>query len=267
MFADSRFDYLHSVRFFLSYTATPVYWVADMPARTSELFDDVFVSHSDLLAENERLNNELLLAQRELQVLASLASENSRLRALSEAVRDVEGEVLAAEIVNRSPDRASKRVLINRGALQGVFVGQAMLAADGLMGQVVEVMPRSSWVLLVSDPLHVTPVEVNRNGERALARGVRGAAGELELEFVTQTQDVRAGDLLVSSGMGQIFPKNFPVADVISVNNDPGQDFAVIKARPRAEINSTRHVMLLIPPRVHETPVPDVEAPASEVQP
>ena len=121
MFADSRFDYLHSVRFFLSYTATPVYWVADMPARISELFDDVFVSHSDLLAENERLNNELLLAQRELQVLASLASENSRLRALSEAVRIVEGEVLAAEIVNRSPDRASKRVLINRGALQGVF--------------------------------------------------------------------------------------------------------------------------------------------------
>ena len=96
---------------------------------------------------------------------------------------------------------------------------------------------------------------------------MRGAADELELEFVTQTQDVRAGDLLVSSGMGQIFPKNFPVADVISVNNDPGQYFAVIKARPRAEINSTRHVMLLIPPRVHETPVPDVEAPASEVQP
>ena len=135
------------------------------------------------------------------------------------------------------------------------------------MGQVLEVMPRSSWVLLVSDPLHVTPVEVNRNGERALARGVRGAADELELEFVTQTQDVRAGDLLVSSGMGQIFPKNFPVADVISVNNDPGQDFAVIKARPRAEINSTRHVMLLIPPSVDETPVPDAEAPPSEVQP
>ena len=254
MFADNRFGYLDSVRFILSYTATPVYWVADMPARTSEFFDDVFVSQSDLLAENERLTNELLLAQRELQVLASLASENSRLRALNEAARIVEGEVLAAEIVNRSPNRASKRVLINRGALQGVFVGQAMLAADGLMGQVVEVMPRSSWVLLVSDPLHITPVEVNRNGERTLARGVRGETDELELEFVTQTQDVRPGDLLVSSGMGQIYPKNFPVADVVSVDNDPGQDFAVIKARPRAQINSTRHVMLLIPPKQEVQP-------------
>lgn len=104
-------------------------------------------------------------------------------------------------------------------------------------------------MLLISDPLHITPVEVNRNGELALARGVRGETDELELEFVTQTQDVHPGDLLVSSGMGQIYPKNFPVADVVSVDNDPGQDFAIIKARPRAKINSTRHVMLLIPPK------------------
>lgn len=248
MFADRRFDYLNSARYALAYTATPVYWAADLPARLSDLFDDVFVSHSDLVEDNDRLRNELLLAQRELQLLESLVSENSRLRALDAATKIVEGDVIAAEIVNESPSRESKRVLINKGALQGVFVGQAMLAADGLMGQVVEVMPRASWVLLVSDSLHVTPVEVNRNGERALARGARDATGELELEFVTQTQDVRKGDLLVSSGMGQIFPKNYPVAEVVSVVNDPGQDFALVRAQPRAELNSTRHVMLLIPP-------------------
>lgn len=264
MFADRRFDALQSLRYALAYTATPVYWFADLPARTSNLFDDVFMSHSELLDENAQLRNELLLAQRELQMLESLASENSRLRALDEATRIVEGEVVAAEIINQSPDRQSKRVLINRGSLQGVFVGQAMLAADGLMGQVVEVMPHASWVLLVSDPLHVTPVEVNRNGERALARGVRGAGDELELEFVTQTQDVREGDLLISSGMGQVFPKNYPVADVTSVANDPGQDFAVVRARPRAKINSTRHVMLLIPPALDALAEPSVQTGAIE---
>lgn len=254
MFADRRFDTMQSLRFALAYAATPVYWVADLPARTSDLMDDVFVSHTELVVENSRLRNELLLAQRELQVLESLASENNRLLALDEATRIVEGEVVAAEIINQSPDRQSKKVLINRGAQDGVFVGQAMLAADGLMGQVVEVMPRTSWVLLVTDPLHVTPVEVNRNGERALARGLSGASDQLELEFVTQTQDVRVGDLLISSGMGQVFPKNYPVADVVSVLNDPGQDFTVVRARPRAQLNSTRHVMLLRPSEVE----PDV---------
>jgi len=86
---------------------------------------------------------------------------------------------------------------------------------------------------------------VNRNGERALARGSRTTATELELEFVTQTQDMRAGDRLVSSGMGQVYPKNYPVAEIISVYADPGQDFATVRARPLAQLESTRHVMLV----------------------
>jgi len=100
-------------------------------------------------------------------------------------------------------------------------------------------------VLLITDAHHVTPVEVNRNGERALARGSRTTATELELEFVTQTQDMRAGDLLVSSGMGQVYPKNYPVAEIISVFADPGQSFATVRARPLANLGSTRHVMLV----------------------
>ena len=147
--------------------------------------------------------------------------------------------------INISPDPYSKRVLINKGARDGVFAGQPLIDANGLMGQVDEVLPFTSWVLLITDSHHVTPIEVNRNGERALARGSRSTATELELEFVTQTQDMLAGDLLVSSGMGQIYPKNYPVAEIISVYVDPGQDFASVKAKPLAQINSTRHVMLV----------------------
>ncbi|MFT6403453.1 MAG: rod shape-determining protein MreC [Pseudohongiellaceae bacterium] len=247
MFADSRFGYLEKTRFGIAYATTPIYWAADVPARVSFWFDDVFVSHTDLVEENTRLREELLVAQRELQLLESLASENSRLLELQAAAQVIQGDVLLAEIINVSPNPFSKRVLINKGTRDNVFLGQALLDANGLMGQVDEVLPFTSWVLLITDYRHITPVEINRNGERALARGSRTTAPELELEYVTQTQDMVAGDILVSSGMGQVYPKNYPVAEVISVFADPGQDFATIKARPLAQIASTRNVLLVFP--------------------
>lgn len=255
MFADARFGYLERIRYGLGYVTTPVYWMADIPARVSFLIDDVFVSRTDLLEENDSLRANLLIAQRELQLLESLASENNRLLALNEATQGINGNVLAAEIINISPDPYSKRVLINKGAREGVFVGQALLDANGLMGQVDEVLPFTAWALLITDSHHVIPVEVNRNGERALARGSSTTAIELELVFVTQTQDIKAGDRLVSSGMGQIYPKNYPVAEIVSVFADPGQDFATIKARPLAQLASTRHVMLVFKNKEAQTSV------------
>jgi rod shape-determining protein MreC len=255
MFADSRFDYLDRVRYSLGFLIAPVYWVADIPVRVSYWIDDVFVSHGDLIEENTRLREELLFAQRELQLLAGLVSENNRLRALQEASRSVDGKILTAEIINVSTDPGSRRVLINRGAQHGVVAGQALLDANGLMGQVVEVLPFSSWVMLITDSRHGTPVQVNRNGERAIARGSRGAAPELELEYVPDTADIVVGDLLVSSGLGQRFPKDYPVAEVTSVTHDRGQAFASIKARPLAQLDRTRHVMLLALDTVAEDPL------------
>lgn len=244
IFADSRFDYLDRVRYSLGLLTAPVFWVADVPARLSYWIDDVFVSHGDLIEENEKLREELLFAQRELQLLAGLASENSRLRALQEASAAVKGQILTAEIINISSTSGSRRVLINRGAQHGVLNGQALLDAHGLMGQVVEVLPFTSWVMLITDPQHGTPVQVNRNGERAIARGSRDNIPELELEFVPDTADIVVGDLLVSSGLGQRFPKDYPVAEVTSVVHDRGQPFAIIRARPVAQMDRTRHVML-----------------------
>ena len=247
MTADNRFGYMDSLRYVLGYATSPIYWVADIPARVSFFIDDVFVSRTDLIEQNQNLREELLVARRELQLLESLASENSRLLELNTATADLDREVMPAEIINTAPDPFSKRVLINRGANSEVFIGQPLLDANGLMGQVIEVLPYTSWVLLITDPNHVTPVEVNRNGERALARGSRLNTAELELEFVTQTQDMEAGDRLVSSGMGQVYPKNYPVAEIISVYTDPGLDFATVRARPLAQMARTRHVMLVFP--------------------
>ena len=245
MFVDSRFDYLDRVRYSLGFLTAPVYWVADIPTRVSYWIDDVFVSHGDLIEENARLREELLFAQRELQLVAGLATENSRLRALQEASAAVSGNILTAEIINISSDPGSRRVLINRGEQHGVELGQALLDAHGLMGQVVEVLPFTSWVMLITDSRHGTPVQVNRSGERAIARGSRSEIPELELEYVPDTSDIVVGDLLVSSGLGQRFPKDYPVAQVTSVVHDRGQPFATIKARPLAQMDRTRHVMLL----------------------
>lgn len=245
IFADSRFDYLDRVRYSLGLLTAPVFWVADVPARLSYWVDDVFVSHGDLIEENAQLREELLFAQRELQLLAGLASENSRLRALQEASAAVKGQILTAEIINISSNPGSRRVLINRGAQHGVVAGQALLDAHGLMGQVLEVLPFTSWVMLITDPRHGTPVQVNRNGERAIARGSRDGVPELELEFVPDTADIVVGDLLVSSGLGQRFPQDYPVAEVTSVIHDRGQPFAIIRARPIAQMDRTRHVMLV----------------------
>lgn len=253
MFADIRFDYLDRVRFALGFLTAPIFWVADTPARVSYWIDDVFVSHNDLIAENQSLREELLFARRELQLLAGLASENHRLRALQEASASVEGRILTAEIINISSDPGSRRVLINRGAQHGVEAGQALLDAYGLMGQVVEVLPFTSWVMLITDSRHGTPVQVNRSGERAIARGSRGEIPEIELEYVPDTSDIVVGDLLVSSGLGQRFPKDYPVAEVTSVVHDPGQPFSIIRARPLAQMDRTRHVMLL------ELPVKEAE--------
>jgi len=244
MWADHRYDHLDRVRYTMAYLTAPVYWAADIPTRVSFWIDDVFVSHRDLIEENAELRQALLFAQRELQLLANLATENTLLRELQAAAQMLQTEVVAAEIINVSNDPGARRVLINRGAHDGVEQGDAVLDAHGIMGQVVEVLPFTSWVLLVIDSRHGIPVQVNRNGERSIARGSR-VGSDLELEFVPDTADIIVGDLLVSSGLGQRFPKGYPVAEVVEVRHDPGQPFAIIRARPLAQVDRTRHVMLV----------------------
>ncbi len=246
MTADKRFGHMDQARQALGLVAMPLYWLADTPARVGNSLEEVFASRAELLEENVRLREELLLSRQRVLLAESLTVENNRLLALQTASALLEQEVLPAEIINVSPDPRSRRVLINKGSRDGVFEGQAVFEANGLMGQVAQVMPFSSWVLLITDVNHVTPVEVSRNGERALARGGQDSDAELDLEFVIPSQDIEVGDTLISSGMGQVYPKNYPVARVVSVRRSPEQPYAAIKARPAARFRSTRHVMLVL---------------------
>ncbi len=252
MFSDQRFGYMERVHQVLGSVAAPLHWLADTPPRVSGALGGILGSRADLVEENARLREELRFSRQQLLLAESLAVESDRLLALRRASAMLEQQVLPAEIINESPSPYSRRVLINKGSRDGVFEGQAVLEANGLMGQIVQVMPFTSWVLLITDASHVTPVEVSRNGERALARGGGSGTAELELEFVVASQDIEVGDTLISSGMGRIYPSNYPVAEVASVRRSPSLFYATITAKPLARISSTRHVMLL----AGETPHP-----------
>jgi rod shape-determining protein MreC len=244
IFLDHRFDFLNPVRFTLSIVTSPIQYVASIPAEIAHWSQSSVVSRGELEEENARLNAEVLVLKRRVQKLASTVAENTRLKELMNATDVVDDQVLIAEIIGVDPDPYRHEAIVNKGAGDDVFVGQAVLDAEGLMGQVIEVGPLSSRVLLISDISHGIPVHVNRNGVRAIAVG-SGKLDQLDLIHVPDTADIVRGDLLVSSGLGGRFPKGYPVGVVTRVEHDPGRPFALVEAKPMANLDRSRHVLLV----------------------
>lgn len=196
------------------------------------------------MSENAALKSELLVHQRKLQQMAALVAENVRLKQLLNSAEMVDDQVLIAELIGVSPDPTRHSVLINRGANDGVYVGQAVLDAQGLMGQVTQVASSTARVLLITDSSHALPVQVNRNGVRTVAEGV-GDLYRLRLRHVATTVDIHEGDLLVSSGLGGRFPVGYPVATVVAIEERPGQPFTEVMVEPKAELDRSRYLLLV----------------------
>ncbi|MBL4828058.1 MAG: rod shape-determining protein MreC [Spongiibacteraceae bacterium] len=244
IFVGQRYQWTRSVEAKLSVIAAPFYWVADVPSRLFHWGDEISDSHKTLASENGRLRAESLLLKAKVQKLASLEAENVRLRELLNSSSLVKDSVLVAEMIGVSPDLLHHWIIVNKGESDGLYVGQPIIDALGLMGQIVEVGPLQSRALLITDVTHALPVQINRNGVRSIAEGV-GLYHELVLRHVAATTDIRVGDLLVSSGLGQRFPAGYPVAVVSEVTVDPGQPFVTVKAQPSAALNRSRHVLLV----------------------
>lgn len=244
MVVDARFTLLQPLRAQLGLIVEPVYWVGRLPVRLWEGATQELSTRNELTAENEKLKAEQLMMQRRLQKLAALTEQNVRLRELLNSAALVDDDVLATELIGIDPNPFTHRILIDKGAKDGVVLGQPVLDARGLMGQVVEVMPYTSRVLLLTDTTHSIPVQVNRNGLRAIASGT-GNPERLELRHVADTADIKEGDLLVSSGLGQRFPAGYPVAMVSEVIHDSGQPFAIVRAVPTATLNRSRYMLLV----------------------
>lgn len=242
--ADLRYNKLHASRAVLDSLAYPIFWVANLPTRLGDWVDIHIRSRADLLEDNERLSQENLVLQGLSQQMASLQAENARLRALLNSSALVRDDVLVAELIGVSPDPERLQLVLNKGEKDGVYAGQPLIDADGLMGQVVEVSHGTSRALLVADITHSVPVLVNRNGVRAIVEGT-GELGSLEVRHVSATTDIQPGDLLVTSGLGGRFPEGYPVAVVTEVQKDVGESFARVLAQPSAALDRTRHVLLV----------------------
>jgi len=244
MVVDARFTLLKPVRSQMSLVLMESYWITDLPQRLWQGVASQFGSRTELVAENEKLKTENLLLQGRMQKLAALTEQNVRLRELLNSSALVNEKVEVAELIGMDPNPFTHRILINKGERDGVVLGQPVLDARGLMGQVVELMPYTSRVLLLTDTTHSIPVQVNRNGLRAIASGT-GNPERLELRHVADTADIKEGDLLVSSGLGQRFPAGYPVATVKEVIHDSGQPFAIVRAVPTAALNRSRYLLLV----------------------
>lgn len=244
---DARFDKLETMRSALGTSLAPVVWLGNAPDEFSKWVSGLFTNRDDLQAENESLNARLLILERRALKYAALSAENNRLRELLNASGALDDRVIVAEIVGVSPDPFSHEVIISKGSRDGVQVGQAILDAHGLMGQVQNTSSFTSRVLLISDSSHAVPVEVNRNGLRAILLG-NGDVNRLELVHVPDTADIREGDMLVSSGLGGRFPKGYPVAEVVSIEKEPGEQFMRIEASPRAQLNRSQMVLVVFQP-------------------
>jgi rod shape-determining protein MreC len=244
MVLDHRQNHLDTVRKTIGAAVYPLQIMVDAPFRLWSWLSENTAERSDLLRDRSRLEAELVLTRAELQQLTALRAENDRLRDLLDARPRLRDEIRVAEImaVDASPYRHN--FVIDIGERDGVYNGQAIIDANGVIGQVLEVGLTTSQAILISDPSHALPVVVSRNGLRTIAKGT-GEFDRLDLPFLPNNADIVPGDVLVTSGLGGAFPAGYPVAIVASVNRIPQASFADITATPSSSLDQVREVLLI----------------------
>lgn len=246
MTLDHRQRTLEGIRATLSVVVYPMQYLVNLPFDMADWASESLASRSRLLADNRELRARELDAQFRLQKLAALERENRRLRAMLQSSNLGWERVLIAELMSVDSDPFKHRILLNKGRNDDVFEGHPLLDASGVMGQVIHVAPFTSTAILITDPSHAIPVQVNRNGLRAIAVGT-GETRVLEIPHIPNNADIQEGDLLVTSGLGQRFPAGYPVASVARVVRDPTEPFAAITAVPLAHLDRAREVLLVWP--------------------
>ncbi len=227
-----------------SYLVYPLQYLASLPSRMFSNTGETIVTRKQLLANNTLLKYENLELKAQLQKLESLEQENERLRSLMGSAARLGEEVLIAEVVTVDLDK--EQILINKGSDHNVYVGQPVIDAMGIMGQVIEVNRFASTVLLISDPGHALPVQSNRGGIRSIVQG-KGNSNELDLLYIPNNTALKPGDLLITSGLGGRFPPNYPVAIVSEVVIQHSNPFAKVTATPTALLDKSREVLLIWP--------------------
>ncbi len=244
IFVDHKLDGFKSTRVYLNSLMSPLQYIANLPGLLLSESAQRLTSQEQLLAENQKLNNQLLLMSEKLQQFDVISKENAQLRELLQAPVRETSRKMVAELMAVDKNPYSQQVVINKGAIDGVYLSQPVLDDKGIVGQVMEVGSTNSRVLLIADVTHAIPVRSLRNDIRFIATG-SGALNELFLEHVPHSVDIQEGDTLISSGLGDVFPEGYPVAKVTQVVRDESRPFARVIVKPLANLDRLRHLLLL----------------------
>jgi rod shape-determining protein MreC len=246
MLADSRLDAFSNVRYLLNSMVAPIQYAANLPRTMFDGVYDRFSTRKGLIESNHNMKREVLRLKSELILLEQYQEENKRLRKLlgSPFIRDEKKVVTEVMAVDTSPYR--HQVVIDKGQIDGVYEGQPVINEKGIVGQVTFVAAHNSRVLLLTDANNAIPAQVIRNDIRVIASG-NGMIDEIQLEHIPTSTDIQEEDLLVTSGLGGVYPEGYPVAYVSKVDYDPKREFAVIKAEPVVEFDKLRYLLLVWP--------------------
>ncbi|MCH7370974.1 rod shape-determining protein MreC [Aeromonas sp. MR16] len=260
--ADSRFGVFTHVRVYLSSLVSPLQYIANAPGTLLDTMSTQVQTRSSLIEQTKQQEQQLLTLRSRLLKLEQLEHENQRLRELLGSPVHKESRKMVAELLSVDSDPFSHQVLINKGALDGVYNGQPVINDQGVVGQVLHVGSTTSRVLLITDSSHGIPVRVLRNDLRAIASG-GGELDKLDLRNLPRNTDVQVGDLLVTSGLGGRFPEGYPVATVTRSDYVEGKPFAQVEARPLVALDRLRYLLLLWTDKKPDVNDKDALAPAA----
>lgn len=241
---DYRSSWLDSTRSIISIFVYPLQLLVSFPVEMSEQLAEMAISHNELKKEHKRLQKKQLIDSVKLLKLAALENENIRLRRLLENSFKLGEQVLIAELLSVNLVPYEHLVVVNKGSRFGVHPKQPVLDANGIVGQVTRAFPLNAEVMLITDPNHAIPVQVNRNGLRTIILG-SGHLNRLNLPFLPNNADILPGDLLVTSGLGGVFPQGYPVAIVDNLTVQPDKPFAKVYATPTAKLNQSRELLIV----------------------
>lgn len=246
MVLDHQGNHLAKIRATLAILVSPIQFVAALPVRASSRVSEVLASEKTLRERNRQLQAERSIHLARLQRLEALEAENARLRDLLGSAERVADRAVVAELVAVSLEPFTRKIVVNKGKRDEVYVGQPVIDAHGIVGQITEVGVMTSKSTLITDPGHAIPVVLNRNGLRTVVFGT-GALDRVSVPYLTPSTDIQKGDLLVSSGMGGNFPPGYPVAQVTEITRDANEAFLKISAKPMARLNYGKEVLLIWP--------------------
>ena len=261
MFADQHYNIVQPARWVLSLIVYPVQWVALRPQVLWDHFDDVFESKQDALSAVEQARTQLLKQSVRASQVEQLMLENRDLRQLLQLRERLGSPAMAAEVLYEAADPFTRKMILDKGALQGVQTSSPVMDELGILGQVTRVHPLVSEITLVTDREHSIPVLNTRTGARGVAFGESGGAPLLELRYMATNADIEEGDMLTTSGVDGVYPPGIPVARVVKIERRADSVFARILCESLARVQGARHVMVLEPvkltqPSFKELPPP-----------